>query len=188
MIKLDKKKKTVLRIVLLSLVALIVGVNIYAINASRVAGNALPMPFGIGATVVLSGSMEPELSTGDLLIVVKDSEYELEDVVVYQSGKSAVVHRIIDIDGESITTKGDANNAPDDPITVEHIKGRVLWAIPYAGYAVNIIKTPICTVVILAAALFLLERSFRAEKKSNDSELQRLRDEIEALKDRDDAE
>ena len=82
--KQNKQKpiKTVIRIGLLILVALIIGINLYTINASRIAGNAVPMPFGIGAAVVLSGSMEPALSAGDLLIVAESSSYGVGDMVV----------------------------------------------------------------------------------------------------------
>ena len=57
------------RSALLIFVSLIVGVNIYLWNAQSLMGNALPMPFGYGAAVVLSGSMEPTFSTGDLILV-----------------------------------------------------------------------------------------------------------------------
>ena len=44
------------------------GINVYLWNASSLAGNAMPMPFGFGMAVVLSGSMEPVLSVNDLLL------------------------------------------------------------------------------------------------------------------------
>jgi signal peptidase len=179
---LKKQTKTILRTVLLVFVALIIGFNVYAFNASRVAGNAVPMPFGVGLTVVLSGSMEPELSVGDLLIVTEQDSYAINDVVVYQEGRIGVVHRIIEIDGTTVTTQGDANNAPDAPIDVNRIKGRVILAIPLVGYVVDVIKSPVATVLILAAAVFLLERSFRKEKEKDDDKLDEIRQEIETLK------
>ena len=167
---------------MLVVVALIFGVNMYAFNASRLAGNTVPMPFGVGMTVVLSGSMEPKLSTGDLLLVVEKDEYFEDEIIVFQEGRMAITHRIVTIEGDEITTCGDANNTPDDPITKEQIKGKVVLAIPLVGYLVNAIKTPIGTIVILAAAFFLLERSFRAEKEENRKKLDDIKAEIEKLK------
>lgn len=181
----EKKKqvlKTVLRITLLVLAALVVGTNVYLLNASRLAGDAVPMPFGIGSAVVLSGSMEPEISVGDLLMIYESKNYEVGDVVVYQSGRIAVTHRIVSISGDEVITRGDANNAEDEPITLERIKGKVVMIIPCVGYLVNIIKTPLGTFAIIALAVLLLERSFRVEKEKDDQQLKDIKAEIEKMK------
>ncbi|MBQ7398229.1 MAG: signal peptidase I [Clostridia bacterium] len=179
---MKKQTKTIIRTVLLVFVALIVGINVYAFNASRVAGDAIPMPFGVGLTVVLSGSMEPELSVGDLLVVVRQDSYAIDEVVVFQEGRIGVVHRIIEMDGTTVTTQGDANNAPDEPMDISRVKGKVVLAIPLIGHVVNMIKTPVATVVILAAAIFLLERSFHKEKEKDADQLEEIKREIERLK------
>lgn len=181
----EKKKKLLkssLRIALLVLVALVIGTNVYSLNASRLAGNALPMPFGIGSAVVLSGSMEPEISVGDLLIVAEQKSYEVGDVIVYQDGKTAVTHRIVSISETEVITRGEANNTDDDPISPEAIKGKVILVIPRFGYAIDMIKTPLGTICILALAILFLERSFHAEKQADEKELEAIREEIEKLK------
>lgn len=140
------------------------------------------MPLGFGLTVVLSGSMEPALSVGDMLVVAPQESYEVEDVVVFQTGRSAVVHRIISITKEGVITRGDANNTDDEPIALESIKGKVIIVIPFVGYIVNLIKTPIGTIILLGLAVWLLEGSFKKDKKQNDAELDAIRAEIERLK------
>jgi hypothetical protein len=89
-------------------------------------------------------------------------------------------------DGEEIQmiaiTQGDANNTPDDPIQLSQIKGTVVMSIPLVGYLVNMIKTPLGTILILAAAVFLLERSFHKEKEKDLDKLEEIRREIEKLK------
>ena len=174
--------KSVIRISVLVLLAVLIGVSIYSINASMLGGNALPMPFGFGMTVVLSGSMEPELSVDDLLIVTPSDTYEVGDVVVYQTQRTAVVHRIVAINGDKIITRGDANNTDDDPITKENIKGKVIFAIPFIGLIVNLIKTPFGTILLLGVAIWLLEASFKKEKDKKAEELAAIRREIEELK------
>lgn len=177
-----KRFKIAIRIASLALVALIIGLNVYTINASHLAGNTVPMPFGVGAAVVLSGSMEPELSVGDLLIVAERKTYDVGDIVVYQDGRMAVTHRIISISKNEVITCGDANNIEDAPITHAQIKGKVVLAIPLLGYAVNIIKTPLGTLCIIALAVFILERSFRLEKAKDTEALENIKAEIEKLK------
>lgn len=176
------KPKDIFRTLLLVLLAAVVGVNIYVLNATRLSGNPVPMPLGFGMSVVLSGSMEPELSVGDMIIVVPSDAYAIGDVVVFQSGRTAVVHRIIGLEGEEITTQGDANNAPDDPVALSTVKGKVIFSIPIVGYLVNLIKTPIGTIILLGLAIWLLESSFKKDKKKDTDELEALRREIEQLK------
>ncbi len=176
------KLKSTFRLLLLIICGLMIGVNVYLANANGLVGNQLPMPFGYGAAVVLSGSMDPEFSKGDLIVVNETDTYEVNDIVVFQDGNSLVVHRIINIDGETITTKGDANKSADEPINVSAIKGKVLFWIPFAGNVVGFIKTPLGTICIIAAAIALIEIPRRNEKKKDDRERQKIIEEIERLK------
>ena len=176
------KLKSIFRLLLLILCGLIIGVNVYLANANRLVGNQLPTPFGYGVAVVLSGSMEPEFSKGDLIVVRETDTYKVNDIVVFQDGNSLVVHRIINIDGETITTKGDANQSADEPITFSAVKGKVLFWIPFVGGIVDAIKTPISTVCIIAAAIALIEIPRKNEKKKDDEEKQKIIEEIERLK------
>ena len=85
----NAKRKTspVLRRILLAVIGLILGVNVYFANASGIGGNHLPMPFGYGIANVLSGSMEPTFSKGALLLVKEEKQTEPGQIVVYQSGQ-----------------------------------------------------------------------------------------------------
>lgn len=174
--------KNLIRVVLLVLCGAILGFNVYLANANSLLGNQLPMPFGCGAAVVLSGSMEPELSKGDLIIVSKSETYEKNDIVVFQSRGSLVVHRIVDIDKDTVITKGDANNTTDEPINIIAIKGKVRFCIPFVGNIVNFIKTPIGTICIIVVAILLIEIPRRNEKQKDDEEKQKIIDEINRLK------
>ena len=172
----------ILRYIILALLAAVIGINLYSFNAARLAGNQLPMPLGFGAAVVLSGSMEPEFSAGDLIFVQEADSYQLKDIVVYQDGRSLVVHRIVNIDGETVITQGDANLAADEPMDISAIKGQVIAIIPFFGNVVRVLKTPTATIVLLAAAVFLMERSFRKEKQKHSDDLEQIKEEIRRLK------
>lgn len=176
------KLKIMFRLLLLILCGLTLGINVYLANANSLVGNQLPMPFGYGAAVVLSGSMEPELSAGDLIVVKEAENYKQNDIVVFQDGNSLVVHRIIEIDGETVTTKGDANKVADEPISITAVKGKVLFWIPFAGNVVGFLKTPVGTICLIAVAIALIEIPHRNEKKKDDEERQKILEEIERLK------
>ena len=180
--KRKKILKLVLRIVALTFVAAFLGCNIYLWNAQSLTGNTLPMPFGRGVAIVLSGSMEPTLSVDDLIFVKAQDSYQVGDVVVFQSGSSVVVHRIIEINGDSVVTQGDANNAADEEMPLSRIKGEVTGRIRNAGGIVRFAKTPVVSIALVVLAVFLLERSYRKEKQQGDNELDKLKEEIRRLK------
>lgn len=178
-----KKILPILRVAFLIVVSLVVGLKIYAWNARSLTGNVLPMPFGYGAAVVLTGSMEPTIMADDLIIVQAQEDYEIGDVVVYQTGRMLVVHRVVDMDAETVTTQGDANNAADAPVELAHIKGRVIGNIPHAGAVVRILKTPWATLLLVAGALATAEIPYLRKKNEDLEERQKLLEEIKKLKD-----
>ena len=177
------KWKTLLKRLALIVCGAALGVNVYLTNAKTLAGNQMPMPFGFGSAVVLSGSMEPTFATGDLIVVREREDIAVDDIVVYQQGGSLVVHRVIAIDGDKITTRGDANNVADEPIERSAVKGTVWFWIPKLGNAVSVIKSPVGTICLLAAAVALVEIPHLKEKEKDDKEREKLIEEIKRLKD-----
>ena len=181
----EKTKRTIqyaLRILLITFISIIFGLSIYTWNAKSLRGDVFPMPFNIGIGVVMTGSMEPNITPDDLIIVKKTNDYKVDEVIVYQSHGLLVVHRIIEINGDEIITQGDANNTPDDPIKVDQVKGEVIKVYPGIGLVVKLIKTPAGIFVILGSAVLLLALSYRKEKEEKSSELNSIKEEILKLK------
>ena len=176
------KQNAIWRHILLVICGLLLGINIYLVNANNLLGNKMPMPFGYGAAVVLSGSMEPTFSKDDLIFVKKTDSIDTGDIVVYQSNNSLVVHRVVSMDGDMVVTKGDANNIEDASFDKSAIKGVVVGSIPGLGIIVNAIKTPTGTVVVLLCAFLLIELSFRKQKESDDKRIEDIKAEIRMLK------
>lgn len=176
------------KIIALVLAALVVYCCVYSLVVKAVRGETLPMPLGFGVGVILSGSMEPTYHVNDLIFAVKARDFKVGDVVVYQTGGTPVVHRVIEAeDGTGVViTQGDANNAPDDPVIVSRIKGRVLFAIPFLGAVMRFIKTVpgmIMILIVLFLLLFLSIRS-REEEKTEESKKTELEKEISELREK----
>lgn len=77
---------------------------------------------------VLSNSMNPVMERGEYVIVDTQAlEYNVGDIVAFRYTASAniSVHRITAIEGNTYTTKGDANVVEDAPITSSQIIGLV---------------------------------------------------------------
>lgn len=179
---MKRKLKRVGRVILLCLISLIIGATIYGWNARTLTGNDMPMPFGIGMSVVLSGSMEPVLSVNDLVIVRKAADYAVGDIVVYQNESSLVIHEIISIDGDEVTTQGRANDTADDPVSVAAIKGKAVAHLPFVGVAVRFLKTPVGTVLLIIAALVFFELPYLQKRKKAEEEKEKIKEEIRKLK------
>ena len=175
-------KKTVFRYIVFSFIGIVLGLFVYTQNAKGLLKDKIPMPFGYGMSVVLSGSMESRLSVDDLVIIKAKDNYKVNDIVLYQDGNSLVIHRIIEINGDTVTTKGDANNVADEPINKSQIKGVLVYDIAGLGAVVNILKQPVSVFIILAAAFLLTEFSYQKEKDTDTEELDEIRKMIEELK------
>ena len=182
MSKSRRKLQSIGRFIILIIISLSLGIKLYSWNAKTLAGNAMPMPFGWGVSVILSGSMEPALSVDDLVIVREQQKYEQNDIVVYQDGNSLIIHRIISIDGDEAVTKGDANNVADDPIKVSNIKGKALAHIPFAGKVVRFLKSPTGFILLVVAAVALLELPYIRERRKTAENQERIKEEIRLLK------
>ena len=187
---------TVFRILFLAGVSLVIGVNIYVLNAKKIGGNRLPMPFGYGAAVVMSGSMEPVLKVGDLVIVKEVSESRKKsirteilksgDVVIYDNGSSLIIHRITDVlDNGMYIMKGDANNTEDEPVEARNILGVLVKRISGIGDFLLVLKNPFVIAGLLTAAILIIEIGSAREKEQNSESINMLRREIEELKSED---
>ena len=82
----------------------------------------------LGYTVfeVSTGSMAKTLNIYDIILVKITKEVEVGDIITYKKDNELITHRIMEINGNELTTKGDANNTEDEEITKEAIIGKVV--------------------------------------------------------------
>lgn len=177
--KKHNKIGAIFRVLVIIFFSAVLGLGIYKLNAT-ITGNDMPMPFGIGVSVVQSGSMEPTFKKGDMLFINKTDDLKEGDIVVYKTGNILVVHRIVSIDGYNITTKGDANNTTDNPITKADVKGKVTGKISYVGTIIDALRSPIGIVCVMLISVVLLIASFRTSDKDETTE--ELKAELKKLK------
>ncbi len=88
---------------------------------------------------IASGSMQPEYSVGDMVVVLNKTDgINVGDVIQFSRDSHTVVHRVTAIEEKDgrfcYTTKGDANNGEDSwKVSEDDIIGKVVTKIPYAG-------------------------------------------------------
>jgi signal peptidase len=104
---------------------------------------------GFTPTIVASGSMKPTLNQGDMVIIISTPPptIKIGDIIQYRASDMIVIHRVIDKYEASgilwFITKGDSNNAPDDPISANQVIGRAVLTIPQLGWVSVVLKETI---------------------------------------------
>ena len=112
---------------------------------------------------VVSGSMEPTYSVGDLLYVKEvDPDYvKVGDPITFVLNENLVVatHRVIRVDAENrrFYTKGDANETADvAPVHFNNLIGIPQFSIPLLGYVSDYIQHPPGLYVAIGLGVVLL--------------------------------
>ena len=142
---------------------------------------------GFRVFTIITGSMEPELKVGDV-ILVKEATFEelkLKDVITYESDDKGtegmiITHRIIDIDKESkkIITKGDANDVEDPAIDSSQVYGKVSYKFTLISLLTKLVRNkygfyflifvPLVLVIFLEVADFVTQPKDEEEDKKEE--------------------
>ena len=101
---------------------------------------------GYRVYVIHTGSMQPTANPGDLIIDRPPSgNYQPGEVITFRhsAGPDVVTHRITDVTGGKIHTKGDANPTPDVwAIPLDMVQGSVRWKIAGLGFVAVFLQQP----------------------------------------------
>lgn len=115
--------------------------------------------------IVKSGSMEPSIATGSIVVIKPSANYKEGDVVTFGKDTKTDIpttHRIVGSRASEgvilFTTKGDANEDPDTKeIRQSDIHGKVLFDVPYFGYIIDMARKPVgFAVLIIVPALIVV--------------------------------
>jgi len=121
--------------------------------------------FGLQTHAVLSGSMEPTLKVGGMIICRSTpvDRIKVGDIIGFSTqGNEEVTHRVIDIlDNEGqiwLQTKGDANEDPDPDLispTSDKVE-RVVLHVPYLGFFSSFMKTRLAFLMFICVPALIL--------------------------------
>ena len=173
MITIDVKKivKNIVNVLTYILLAILILI-IYGKAVMTFTNNKYPNFFGYTVLQVESGSMEPTISTSDVILVKLDNNnVQKDDIISYISEDSIITHRVMFIDGDKYTCKGDANNTIDTTITKSMIIGEVVKIYPKLGIWKKVFSEPqIILVLFITLVLFdiALSRKKPEEKKKEE--------------------
>ena len=81
-------------------------INIFMISSVYILKNEILNLFGYTYFEALTGGMNEIIKEHDIVIVKNQGNYEIGDIITYKDNKKYITHRIIDIEGNKIITKG----------------------------------------------------------------------------------
>ncbi len=157
--------KIILKVLLMIVVVPVILYNLVIIAKSIIEPNRIPSVFGIKMLTVVTGSMEPTINIGDVVIIKEIDNYTVGDIISYKENNSVITHRIVQIEKDEndiniYTTKGDNNNVEDDiKLKEELIEGKVIKIIPKVGNIIMFLsKNLIWILILIILCAFIFDR------------------------------
>ena len=98
--KKENKVLQIIKYIIITILVIMLITNIYLIVKSKLHKDKVPSLFGYKVFIVLSDSMETEITTGDIVITKNTDVKDLkeEDIIAYKNSKEYVTtHRIVNI-------------------------------------------------------------------------------------------
>jgi signal peptidase I len=159
-----------------------------------VAAVAIPAAFGLHSLTVLTGSMQPTIKPGDMVVdePIPANAIRVGDIVTYQAppgrcpfqktgGKCTITHRARKVtisDGQvHVVTRGDANHGRNAverwQVPVTGNVGRVAYILPKIGYPITWSHTrngrlALVSIPALVLAIWALLRIWRSDEEDLD--------------------
>lgn len=192
---MQKIKKAISIIAILILLPILL-MSIVILVDSYTHPDEVPSFFGWKPFIVLSGSMETQISAGDIVVVKEIDTNELKkgDIIAFKDGNIVITHRIdevTEIDGKTqYITKGDNNSTQDiGYVLPEQVEGVFKFKIARLGNIAMFIQTPLGMIVCLSIPIIIIILLQTADDKREKEELvaklnkqSKMEEEIEKLK------
>ena len=128
------------------------------------------MPFiGIEPTIMLTGSMKPQIPVGSICFINKNHSYnelKVNDIIVYETPQYRVVHRIVRKTDKGYKTKGDNNKKEDVALITKDIYyGKYIFSIPYVGYIASNLQNKYGKFFLIAFIIFVVAANYYLNRK-----------------------
>ena len=160
----------------------------------------IPSVFGYSILHVLTGSMEPTITSNDIIVVKKvlPNKIETNDIISFYSREEDIygeinTHRVIDVEKTEsayfFITKGDANELVDnEKVNGEDLLGKVIWNSSLLGKIIKLLINPIFFILFIALPLFsmiiynIIKVIKSAKEVAKEEELQAIKEAKKQLK------
>lgn len=156
--------------ILTIILLIILAIAIYGRVQMLFTHKTYPTYFGYTLFQVASGSMKPTLTIDDVILVnTNKQEIQVNDIISYKKDGAIITHRVLFIDNEKLTVKGDNNNTIDSPISKSDVIGKVIKIFPELKIWQDILTDPkILIFMFLTLILFDFALSYQPKEKKDD--------------------
>ena len=142
---------------ILSILVISYGISLIQVSKGK---QKLPTVLGFTGVTVISGSMEPEISVGDYVIIKKPNKEDIQKgtIITFEQDGVLVTHRVEGVVSDGVySTKGDANNTVDSQLVkFENILGTSVLVVPKFGKLLLWLRTiPGITSILVGTVLFI---------------------------------
>lgn len=142
---------------ILSILVISYGISLIQVSKGK---QKLPTVLGFTGVTVISGSMEPEISVGDYVIIKKPKKEDIQKgtIITFEQDGVLVTHRVESVVNDGVySTKGDANNTVDSQLVkFENILGTSVLVVPKFGKLLLWLRTiPGITSILVGTVLFI---------------------------------
>jgi len=173
-LKTSSQIKKVLSAIANVLLALLVIVGIFVVIS------LFPIKDNYKLLAVTSGSMEPAIGVGSLVVIKPASNYQVGDIITFKkdnttSSKETTTHRVQSINEDNgvkvYTTKGDANNVADSQkVNENQIVGKYRFGIALLGYLLKYLKTlpGLILIIVIPATVIIYEEVKKIAKEAKE--------------------
>ena len=165
--KLFEKVINFLLNILVFIFGVIFLISIYTGVQTKILGNKYTNFFGYSLFEVQTGSMEETINPGDWIIVKLTQNIKLNDIITYESNGEYITHRVIEVYNGTFVTKGDANNAKDQPVDQKKVVGKVVNILAGFGILRKSLFNP-SVLIALIITLFLLNMAIKKKNEKFD--------------------
>jgi len=153
---------------------------VLVVIAAVTAISALDIPGGIKLYAVQSGSMEPAISAGSLVLSKPTEGYQIGNIITFKAEedrlinnpKYTITHRVFEVNetetGIEYVTKGDANDTRDSrAVSKDLVLGKTIFSIPFLGYPISYAKTRegLIILVIIPATMIIYSEMLNIKKE-----------------------
>lgn len=164
--------KKILSNILIGILSIIVIILIVFFIQTNIQNKKYPQLGNYTFFQIATGSMAKTINIDDIIIVKLGSEYKTNDIITYEENGNFITHRITEIKDNSIITKGDNNNAEDEPIQKENVIGKVVFTIKNIGVWKKVFSDAkviiSCTLTIILFILLVVYKEKQGKENKND--------------------
>lgn len=152
--------------IIITVVLILLIVLVVFLFAVRMSGKT-PSLFGYSVYRVQSGSMEPKLSVGDVILVKScdPEDIHMGDIITYKVTHGAmtgstITHRVVQEPEERdgvyyFVTKGDANNVTDEEISFDVIEGKYVKSLYLIDKLYSFFLSPVGLITFVGVIILL---------------------------------